>query len=60
MSEPDNTTVLTGVKQINIAVSAELHTAFKTVCSQNGVDMKEVLIHCINQYIDRNHKERQA
>ena len=40
MSEPDNTTVLTGVKQINIAVSAELHTAFKTVCSQNGVDMK--------------------
>ena len=37
MSEPDNTTVFTGVKQINIAVNTELHTAFKTVCSQNGV-----------------------
>ena len=60
-TEPDlDSYYARGIKQINIAVTPELHTAFKTACLQNEVGMKDVLTDCMIRFVDQYKKEEEV
>lgn len=44
----------TGLKRLNINITRELHSRFKSATAAQGLEMTDVLLEFIQKYVDKN------
>ena len=44
----------TGLKRLNVNISAELHRSFKSATAAQGLEMTDVLLEFIQRYVEKN------
>ena len=44
----------TGIKRLNINITRELHNRFKSAAAARGLEMTDVLLEFIQQYVAKN------
>ena len=44
----------TGLKRLNVNISAELHRSFKSATAAQGLDMTDLILEWIQKYVDKN------